>query len=188
MARLRTTGATVAKVALDLAEQPWRAATRLVPGRERQQQAVEVVDGVAATARRLAGSVLRDPDLEADGRRRALALEQRRRAADLRDAAQARREAAEEAADEEQAAIEDLREERLEAHEEAAERRELQVAEARTARSEVAETRAKRARLAAVEDETEALDAQAEALAEDEEARRLAAAAARTKAARKRTG
>jgi hypothetical protein len=185
MEQIRKLRSRVVTAGLGAAEAPWRMAARLVPGGDRQQKAANAIEGAAATARQVVGSLTGDHELVADGKRRRIALDERMHAAALRGQAAAQHQAAEEAADQERAAIEGLREERLEAHEEAAERRELKVAEQTTARADAAETRAKRARLKAVEAEAKALDERSEALTEDDEARRLAEAAAKTKAARK---
>jgi len=172
-------------------------------GRDGETTAMELaLDRVEATLRDVAGSVLRDPQLREDARRRRVAANERERALELRSAAgrrsleaddelATRAETAEQhrrdAARREQETKEQVRQQR------AAESRQLAQVENRRLAAveddaknaeEAIERRSRRARLEQLHTETESLDEEQEALTARREAQRLRRAASETKAAR----
>jgi hypothetical protein len=205
---LRTIRHKMVTTWLDVARLPADVATRVLPNGTAgpRARAQVFVDHVDAATRTILGGLLRDEELEADGRRRRIAADERADALRLHTVAdeklaeadrrveQARTQAAKDrdrSRKEAAKAIEQVaekaedRKDRVEQQADAAER---QVEQAREAELERVEKQAKRARLAAVEDEAKALDAEAAALTAEDEAERLADAAASAKEQRKKTG
>ena len=173
-------------------------------GRDGETTGVELaLDRVEATLRDVAGSVLRDPELRDDARRRRAAANERERALTLRAAADHRSQEADDelarrsqtAERERQAAARREQEKKERADQmRVAESRELaQVESRRRAAAEDAarkaeealDDRSRRARLEQLETEAETLEEEQEALTARSESQRLRRAAGETKAARK---
>jgi uncharacterized protein YjbJ (UPF0337 family) len=196
---------TAVTTTFGLARVPADLATRFLPGGDSglRGRATSLVDRLDGSVRELAGRALHDPELQADGRRRALAARHRDQAGELRAAAGAkraeadrrasrkvaeaedRRDAARDAAAAEQAEAEEQRSERSAAQERAAAVRTQEVREQEAQRKAAASKQAKRERLRVLDDRAGALVAEEEALTAASEAERLADAA--TKAKRSRT-
>jgi hypothetical protein len=205
MERLRTAARGAVSLTLGTARMPVDAAARLLPDGDAgpRRKVVGLVDLTDATVRKALGALLRDTELQADGRRRELAAterlhavelrlqaEQQRTEADERAAtstaeAEQRREAARRETKAKKESAEELRAARTAAQQQAAAVREEEVDEERRAAQEAVEKTAKRARLAALDDKVEALGVQDDALVATDEAARLTTAAADAKAARK---
>lgn len=200
----RTMTRTLITSTLEVTRWPMDAATRLIPGGDdgSKRIVVSLLDRADGAVRQALGGVLRDPLLEADGRRRLVARQERLRATQLRteaeevrdeadervvqriETAEERREAVRQQADEQQAEAEQLREERLAAQRQAKAVRAAEVAERKRAELAKVDKAEKRARLDVLDDQAGALDAQSDALVVTDEAERLATAAAKAKAAR----
>ncbi|MGI8864030.1 MAG: hypothetical protein ACR2JH_06460 [Solirubrobacteraceae bacterium] len=200
---------TVRRTAVDtylrVVRVPLDAATRLLPGGRTgaSSTAKLAVDRADATARAVAGTVLRDPALREDARRRRAASKERERAVKLRtqadqtaDAAEAR---VEERHDESQQRRQQAdtkakarRQRSSEEHQQkaqraaAAEKRRREAAREAKARQDAkVDEVAPQARLEALDTKAEAQREREKALVESDEAARLGDAAARVKAARK---
>ena len=198
---LRTIQRTAVDASLKLARLPLDTVLRLAG---RNGAATRSVDAAEATARDVAGIVLRDPELREDAARRRAAVGERARAQELHEQAQA---------------IADRADEKLERREQEAERRRRQAEsdsgkrkqeadrrrkakESRAAKTagqrkkaagkqaakaeEEIEDDARRTRLEQLERETEALGEREVALTAADEAQRLRSATERAKEARKR--
>jgi uncharacterized protein YjbJ (UPF0337 family) len=161
---------------LDAARWPLERTRRMLPGAEDGfgLQVTGLLDRADGAVRAAAGRALRDPELEAEGRRRQVAAAERIEAARLRAIA-----------DEKRVEAEQQKAERLAAQERAAEVRKEKARQTEAQRKAATSKAAKQARLRVIEDEAAALDAEEGALATADEAERLATAAAKTKAARK---
>lgn len=162
-----------------------------------------VVDQADATARGVAGEVLGDDDLKRDASRRGTAADERQRAQRLRGAAKERsaeadaemaeqqeraerlRTQAENAAERRREQARKERDERKRAQQRAGRERKAASAKAKQHVDEAIEDRAKRARLEQLDEEAEAIEQREQALTASDEAKRLADAAGRAKAARK---
>lgn len=186
---------------------PLTLVTRVLPDRPQgswaRASAELAVDRAEAAVREKAGALLRDTELEADGRRRRIAVHEReraialrteaedeRRAADLqlvadREAAERRRTDAKRTAAQQAASVEQekIARERL-AHDAAAKQRQS-VESTKAKKVAGVEKRAKRQRLDVLDDQLAELDEQATTLTTADEALRLRQAAASAKAARK---
>jgi hypothetical protein len=203
---VRTMGRTLIDGWLRLARWPMDRVTKVLPGPNRgPQRFVSVaVDRTDAAVREAIGGVLRDDELQADGRRRRIAADERAQAAQLRLAADAKREDAEARAEAKRSSAKEQRErakEEARAESAAVQRRRTQrkatvakeaqaqeqaVDRATKHTKETLEKQAKRQRLEVLEDRSEALDVEADALTAADEAERLREAAAEAKAERKR--
>ena len=159
-----------------VARWPADRATGLLPGADDGPRATvtQLLDRADAAVRGLAGAVLRDPELQADARRRRIAADERDRAVSLRA------EATEAAT-----AVERRTQARKASVAKRADQQERAVEQAAAAAKETAAARAKRERLEVLEERAAALDVEDEALTAADEAQRLEVAAAATKAARK---
>jgi hypothetical protein len=185
---------------------PFDAAAQLLPrDRGPRNSALLFIDRADATARAAVGRLLRDDDLSEDATRRRIAADERARAVELRTRAEEAERVAEARLADELDTAERLRtraESEADARaREADERRsererrakQTEVAEERAAeqtrqkRRAAAEKKAKRERLEVLNDQTEALDREADALTADDEAQRLRDAANTVKAHRKGT-
>ncbi len=193
--------------AVKLARLPLDVAIALLPGNgDGPGPAAKItVDRWDATLREIAGYALRDDVLREEATRRRVAADERARALRLRNAAQARSDAA----DDTLADRVEQAEERRAAGEQRAERERAEAERRRAAKSraaaqaetkrkaanrrarakveEVIEEQADEARLEQLETEAKALEEREAALVAKDEARRLRDAAAARKAARKRT-
>lgn len=189
---------------------PLSLVTRALPDRQQgswaRASAELAIDRAEAAVREKVGALLRDDELEADGRRRRMVVHERqramalrteaedeRRAADLqlvaeREAAERRRTEAKRTAEQQAASVdrEKAGQER-QAREAAADQR-RSVESAKAEKLADADKRAKRQRLEVLDDQLEELDEQATAVTSADEALRLRQAATAAKAARKRTG
>jgi hypothetical protein len=173
-------------------------------GRDDETTAVELaLDRVEATLRDVAGSVLHDPQLREDARRRRVAANERERALELRAAADrhsleadgelaARAETAEQhrraAARREQEKKERVQQQRAAESRQLAQvenRRRAAVEDEAKNAEEAIEGRSRRARLEQLHTETQTLDEEQAALTARSEAQRLRRAASETKTARK---
>jgi hypothetical protein len=161
---------------LDVAHWPVVQTRRLLPRADGGVglQLTALLDRADGAARTAAGRALRDPELEADGRRRQLAAAERLEAGRHRAEADAKRT---DAAQQKQ--------ERLAAQEHAAQVRKDQVRAQEAERKAATAKAAKQARLTVLDEEAAALDAEEGALTAADEAERLADEAAKAKAARK---
>jgi hypothetical protein len=196
------------RVAIDrwirVARLPFDAAVRLLPGEPGPRSTARLaIDGTEATLRRAVGALLKDDAMCADAERRRVAVGERRRALDLRDAADRKRRVADTELSEALQHASELREQTARAAEAKVRRTEQERAQstARVRRAAAAtehvvdETRAaqldqlddveRRERLRTIDATAAVLDQEADALAGAQEAERLRAAASRAKAARK---
>ena len=164
------------------------------------------IDRLEAGLRGIAGRTLGDQELLRDAELRRLAADERERAVRLRANAQRRSELADERLSKTEEKAERLRRQavtqaanrkaRAEQQRQAESRRVKEVearrrranAKATARQAEAIEDRSKRVRLQQLEEEADALKKQKDALAAKNEARRLGAAASKTKAARKGSG
>lgn len=164
------------------------------------------VDRAEAAVREKVGALLRDDQLEADGRRRRIAAHERqraialrataegeRRAADLqlvadREAAERRRTDAKRTAEQQAASVarQKAEQERLAGQAATTKRRSAEAAKAK--KMSAVDGQAKRKRLEVLDQQLDELDDEATALTTADEALRLRQAATAAKAARKRTG
>ena len=183
---------------LTAAEWPLRRVAGIFPAGEL------VVDQVDAALRDVAGTILFDQQLHEDARRRREAAAQRLTGVNLRDRAEEERIEAEERVEREREEAERLRAEaRREADrkrrqaraetqaekqqvEESARRRKQEARADARATHEVLDAVERDQRLAVLDKQSEALEEQREAVTANDEAQRLAEAAARAKAACKR--
>lgn len=202
---IRTIQRTAVGGYLRLARVPLDVATRLLPGGRAGARgaAQTAVDRVDATARALAGTLLGDPTLREDARRRRAALQERSRAVRLREQAEHRRaqgEAVEEERHEQARGRRRRAEERTaDRRRQAQERKQQEQTRARTAArrrveksrdaeeqvEEKIEAQAPERRLEALEAESEAQAERERALTARDEAERLGRAAAAVKQERK---
>jgi colicin import membrane protein len=184
---------------------PLDAATKLLPGRRTGagSAAKLAVERADATARAVAGTVLGDPALREDARRRRAAASERQRAVKLRtqaddtsDAAEARVEERHDQAQRRRAQADTTaktrRQRASEEHQQksqrasAAEKRRREAArEAKAREDKKVDDLAPQARLEALDAKADAEAEREKALVESDEAARLGDAAARVKAARK---
>lgn len=194
---------------LKTARIPLALITRALPDRPQgswaRASAELAIDRAEATVRQKVGELLRDDELEADGRRRQIAVHERqraialraeaeeeRRAADLqlvaeRETAERRRSEAQRTAEQQAASVErEKAEQERQARQAAAEQR-RSVESAKAQKVAAVEQRTKRQRLEVLDDQLDELDEQATALTTADEALRLRQAATAAKAARKRT-
>jgi hypothetical protein len=161
---------------LDVARWPLDQTRRLLPGTEDGLglQVTGMLDRADGALRAAAGRALRDPELEADGRRRQIAATERVQAARLHAVADSRR-----------AEAEQQKQERLAAQQHATQVRKDEVRKQEAQRKAATAKAAKQARLEVLDEEAAALDAEQGALSAADEADRLAAGAAKAKAVRK---
>jgi hypothetical protein len=182
---------------------PLDLAVSLMPGDGPRPSAGLALDRLEAHVRDIAGVALGDEVLREDAARRRVAADERERALRLRTAAQRRTSEAEErlanthevAEEQREQATERARRQRAEADRQRRQRTEGAARVERTRRSaserarvdadEAIDEQATAARLEQLEREAAALDEQADALSAEAEARRLQDAATRRKAARK---
>jgi hypothetical protein len=161
---------------LDVARWPLERTRRMLPSAADGfgLQVTGLLDRADGAVRAAAGRALRDPELEAEGRRRQVAATERIEAARLRTVA-----------DEKRTEAEQQKAERLAAQERAAEVRKEKVRQTEAQRKAATTKAAKQARLRVLDDESEAIAQEEGAVAATSEAERLATAAAKAKAARK---
>jgi hypothetical protein len=170
---------------------------------DRGEAAALAVDQVDAAVRRFAGRVLRDETLQNDAHRRELAVDERRRAIELRTEAELKRRRADEEyqseleiADEQRAVAEARAEEKrtniereraaeLERHAKETQRRKRQVRAAAAETEQHVDEAAQRARLEELDARAEVLEEKEDALVAASEADRLQDAASDLKAKRK---
>ncbi len=184
---------------------PLAAAARLVPGDEgRANAALLAIDGTDANIREAIGGFFRDHELSADAERRRIAVDERRRALELRQSADIEERAAEQRLQRELDSAQRVRAlaeadaqrllqqteanqaEREQSAHAAAEAKRQAAERARENKLAAAELKAKRERLATLDEQATVLDQEATALTATDEAERLRNAAGAAKAARKR--
>jgi colicin import membrane protein len=201
---------TVRRAAIDrwlrVARLPFDTVAHLLPGdRGPRNAAMLVIDRADASVRAAVGEFLHDDDLRADAFRRRAAADERERAAELRasadekkrvsdaelaqeldGAARLREEAERDAEMRARRADEERAQRQHQARQRAAEQERIvdEVAEEQLA---AVEKQAKRERLRVLDEQSEALDAEADALTATDEAQRLREAARAAKAERKGT-
>jgi hypothetical protein len=191
---------------LRVARLPFDTVARLLPAdRGPRNAAMLVIDRADATVRAAVGGILHDDDLCEDAFRRRAAADERRRAIELRMAAEEKQRDSdaqlaealegaarvrEQAADEADRRLRQADNERAEQElrarlAAAAQERAVQLA--REERLAAEDKQAKRERLNVLDEQAEALDREADALMASEDAQLLRDAAGAAKAARKRT-
>jgi len=196
------------RVAIDrwisVARLPLDVAVRLLPGDPgRRSTARLALDGTEATLRRAVGALLNDDAMCAEAERRRVAVDKRRRAIEIHEAADDKRRVADSQLSEELQRASELREQaardaedKIRKTEADRERRKARVREAAAAKEHATEAaRAaqldelqeveRRERLQTIDASVGVLDQEADALVAEQEAERLRIAASRTKAARK---
>ena len=207
MIEVRTVGHRAIDSSLRVARFPFVAVAQLLPGAGRGPRAAAMlfIDRADGTARTMAGELLHDDDLRADGLRRRAAADERQRAIELRGIAEEEQRAADAQLGDELGAAARLREQaegeaqqRLQqADEERSERRRqtqrTAVAQARAVEQARQDQRAavdkktKRERLDVLDEQADALDREDDALTASDDAQRLRDAASSAKAERKGT-
>ncbi|HET9074854.1 MAG TPA: hypothetical protein VFN48_09760 [Solirubrobacteraceae bacterium] len=205
MSTLRTIERTALDSSLKLVRIPLDTAIRLLPGADggRGAAVALLVDQADASVRRAAGTLLGDEVVREDAERRSAAVQERRRAAELRArAAQTAEASNERLAQREQAADEQRRraaataekrrqaadrtaKAKAEAAQTSAAQRQRANREATAKAEQAIGEREDQAKLRALEEKEAALTEKEKALTASDESQRLAAAAAQAKAERK---
>jgi hypothetical protein len=175
-----------------------------VAGRGKSSGAGQAVDHVDATAREVAGAVTGDEELKEQGRRKHKAAEQRGRAADLKAAAEAKRQEADQDLDEGRERAQQRRKQagqraqerrqkaaqqttkQKQSAKQSEQRRKAATAKATAKAQEAIDDRARDARLEQLDRQERALTEQEEAVTASDEAQRLEKAASQVKEQRKR--
>jgi hypothetical protein len=207
MIEVRTVGRRAIDRSLRVARFPFVAVAQLLPGAGRGPRAAAMlfIDRADGTARTMAGELLHDHDLRADGLRRRAAADERQRASELRSIAENEQRAADARLAHELGAAARLREQaegdgqqrlhqadeqrskQLEQTQRRAVAQERAVEQARQKQLAAIDKEAKRERLDVLDEQADALDAEDQALTAKDEAQRLRDAASTAKAERKGT-